>query len=29
MELEVLNEGVKNAELVNGCCAGGVGSARK
>lgn len=29
MELEVLDEGVENVALVNVCCAGGTGSARK
>jgi putative radical SAM-modified peptide len=29
MELEVLDEGLENVELVNACCAGGTGNARK
>jgi putative radical SAM-modified peptide len=29
MELEVLDGGVENVALVNGCCTGGTGSARK
>lgn len=29
MELEVLDEGLENVELVNACCSGGAGSARK
>jgi len=29
MELEVLAEGVENVAMVNVCCAGGAGSARK
>lgn len=29
MDMEVLDEGLENVELVNACCTGGVGSARK